>query len=238
MENRENRFIEKLFQNYKNFVFIGESGSGKTEFGINAAMILSQIHSEVHFFDLDQTKPLFRARDAAGRMEDAGITVHVQKQFQDIPSMVPGVIESLKDSGQYTLLDVGGNVHGALMAGQLERYINTEETCVFFLINVYRPWSRNAEHIAQTRRSILEACRIAQVRLISNPTLGPETEFSEILDGNRRLGEMLGDDTEIDYVCVPEHLLGQAAGLSQDVIPIRPYIHMSEETGSAEKCKE
>lgn len=224
----EERILKDLLGTYKNFVFIGESGSGKTEFGINFAAALAKCRSEVHFFDLDQTKPLFRARDAAGFMEDEGVIVHSQKQFQDIPTMVPGIVESLKDQQQYTLLDVGGNVHGALMAGQLERYINTEDTCVFFIINVYRPWSGNAKHIVETKNSILEACRIARVRLISNPNLGPTTTVQEIMDGNRRLMQMFGKDTAIDYVCVPENLLDTVAEAGQNIIPIHAHIHMPD----------
>lgn len=226
----EERMNKDLLGGFRNFVFIGESGSGKTELGIHVALMLKKLHEEVHFFDLDQTKPLFRARDVKELMEEKGIVVHVRKQFQDIPSMVSGVAESLQDPGQYTLLDIGGNVHGALMAGQLERYLNTEETCVFYLINVYRPWSRDAVHIRETRDSILGACKVAQVRLISNPSLGPSTTFQEIVEGHRRLGRMLGDGARIDYVCVPEHLPGDARfgaeELGADVIPIRPCIHM------------
>lgn len=224
----EDRILKDLLGTYKNFVFIGESGSGKTELGINLAMELAKRCPEVHFFDLDQTKPLFRARDAAGFMEAGGVRVHSQKQFQDIPSMVPGIAESFMDQRQYTLLDVGGNEHGAFMAGQLERYINTEDTCVFFIINVYRPWSKDARHIVETKNRILKACRIARVRLISNPNLGPTTTAREVVEGNRRLKRLLGEDTSVDYVCVPENLSLQAAELGQDIIPIHPYIHMPD----------
>lgn len=226
----EDRILKDLIGTYKNFVFIGESGSGKTELGINMAMELAKRCSKVHFFDLDQTKPLFRARDAAGFMEAGGVRVHSQKQFQDIPSMVPGIAESFMDQGQYTLLDVGGNEHGAFMAGQLERYINTEDTCVFFIVNVYRPWSRDARHIIETKNSILNACRIARVRLISNPNLGPTTTVREVVEGNRRLVQMLGENALIDYVCVSENLSGTVTELGQDIIPIHAYIHMTDGT--------
>ena len=49
----------------KNFVLLGESGSGKSEIAVNLACVLSKQSpdgKEVHFFDLDQTKPLFRSR--------------------------------------------------------------------------------------------------------------------------------------------------------------------------------
>lgn len=220
----EERVWDDLFGTYKNFVFIGESGSGKTELGINMAVLLAEHSRNVHFFDLDQTKPLFRARDAAGTMEAQGISVHTQEQFQDIPSMVPGIAESLQDLRRYTFLDIGGNVHGALMAGQLARYINTEDTCVFFVINVYRPWSRSRAHILETRDQILAACRVSRVRLVSNPNLGEETTAAEVLDGHRRLLELLGKEAQVDYVCVGEHLSGAAAEISDNVVLLHRYI--------------
>lgn len=218
--------LRDLLRSYKNFVFIGEAGSGKTEFGLNLAAAMAR-HGEkaIHFFDLDQTKPLFRARDVSAVMERYGVTVHAQTQFQDIPSMVPGIIESLSNEEQYTLLDIGGNVHGALMAGQLAACTNRPDTCVFFIINVYRPWSGNAQHIAETRAAIMAACRVASVRMLSNPTLGPSTTPEEVIEGNARLSELLGD-VGIDYICVSEELCDRIGDPGKRIIPIHPYITM------------
>ena len=223
----DERMINDLIRPYKNFVFIGEAGSGKTELGINLAISVAEdCGGKVHFFDLDQTKPLFRARDAGRAMEEHGITVHSQTQFQDIPTMVPGIIESLDDPDEYTFLDIGGNVHGALMAGQLSRSINSEATCVFFIINVYRPWSDSAENIERTKTAIMNACRVAKVRLISNPTLGPTTTAEDIMEADAELRSILGDDSDIDYICISEHLLGQVSFPDKEIIPIHPYIKM------------
>lgn len=42
------------------------------------ALTLAAQGGAVHFFDLDQTKPLMRARDAAALLETGGVTVHLQ----------------------------------------------------------------------------------------------------------------------------------------------------------------
>ena len=48
----------------KNFVFIGEAGSGKSEIILNvAAKLARETGKKVDMFDLDQTKPLYRSRD-------------------------------------------------------------------------------------------------------------------------------------------------------------------------------
>lgn len=45
-------------------VFLGEAGCGKSELAVHLALSLAGKGREVHFFDLDQTKPLMRSRDA------------------------------------------------------------------------------------------------------------------------------------------------------------------------------
>ena len=58
-----------------NTVFLGEAGCGKSELAVHWALALVSQGREVHFFDLDQTKPLMRSRDAAALLTDAGVTV-------------------------------------------------------------------------------------------------------------------------------------------------------------------
>ena len=54
--------MEKILTDFlrngkKNFVFIGEAGSGKSEIAINFAINFTKIQDRpVHFFDMDQTK--------------------------------------------------------------------------------------------------------------------------------------------------------------------------------------
>ena len=67
-------YLETMLQKKKNFIFLGEAGSGKSEIAVNFAMEFARGGvKNIHFFDLDQTKPLFRSRDICGKLEDAGI---------------------------------------------------------------------------------------------------------------------------------------------------------------------
>ena len=71
---------EKFTNGAKNLVFLGEAGSGKTETSINLARKLAcESSRRVHFFDMDQTKPLFRARDCETELENEGIIFHFQR---------------------------------------------------------------------------------------------------------------------------------------------------------------
>ena len=59
-------------------MFIGETGSGKSELALQTALSLAAAGQAVQVFDMDQSKPLFRMRDQRRRLEDAGIAVHAQ----------------------------------------------------------------------------------------------------------------------------------------------------------------
>ena len=47
----------------RKLVFLGEAGCGKSEIAVQLALELAAQGRAVHFFDLDQTKPLMRSRD-------------------------------------------------------------------------------------------------------------------------------------------------------------------------------
>ena len=68
-------------------VFLGEAGCGKSELAVQWALTAAERGRDVHFFDLDQTKPLLRSRDAAALLEGAGVTVHFEQQC--VTPMVP-----------------------------------------------------------------------------------------------------------------------------------------------------
>ena len=103
----------------RNIVFLGEAGCGKSELAVHLALELAGQGREVHFFDLDQTKPLMRSRDAEGLLERAGITVHFEQQCADAPTQVGGIVPLLLDEDKTVILDVGGNDTGAKLIGGL-----------------------------------------------------------------------------------------------------------------------
>ena len=111
-------YLEQNCANYKNFVLLGEAGSGKSEIALNLAAHLAQCQPlPVHFFDLDMTKPLFRSRDLAEEMEALGVHFHFEKQFMDAPTQVGGVNRLLRDPKCCVVMDVGGDDIGARAVG-------------------------------------------------------------------------------------------------------------------------
>ena len=212
----------------KNFIFIGEAGSGKSEIAINFARCLKEDGSrEVHFFDMDMKKPLFRSRDAVEEMEEMGIIVHFETQFEDAPTQVGGVDHHLKNENSYVVMDVGGDHIGARLIGGYSRWLNRPNTAVFYVLNAYRPWSDTIEHIDHTLGRILGASRIDldQVRMVNNPNLGPATTADDFIEGCRRMNEILEPYTKTAFACVREDISEEVRNQCEDpVLPVHLYL--------------
>lgn len=206
----------------KNIVFLGEAGSGKTEIAINLALRLAREgRHRVHFFDMDQTKPLFRARDCEGELEREGVIFHFQSQYLDAPTVAPGVIETLLDPDSVVLMDVGGGSHGSHMIGQFSHILNREDSRVLYIVNPYRPWSRSIEDIESTVGRVAGAARLRGLHLVANPNFGPATTYQDVLAGLDRFKALFPGETP-DFVCALEELCAEVAErVEEPLLPIR-----------------
>lgn len=217
----------KTLHRQPNTVFLGEAGCGKSELAVHLALELASQGREVHFFDLDQTKPLMRSRDAESLLEAAGVTVHFQQQTADAPTQTGGLIPLLLDEGKTVILDVGGNDTGAKLIGGYAHLLKTAD--VWFVVNPYRPWSATTEHIDGTLSAILRASRLKLPRFLLNPNLGQDTTLAEYLDGIRQGLEMLRPYVTVEAAAVPAPLYAQAKGETPlPLIPITSHISVPD----------
>lgn len=212
--------ILSQFNGYRNFVFIGESGSGKSELALNLAISLKQEGREVHFFDLDQTKPLFRSRDVIDKLANTGIHFHFEKQFYDTPTMLGGVSNMLSRENCSCILDVGGNDMGSRALGGFSNQINQSNTLVYFVLNPYRPWSKTLTSIDETLSAILQASKVVTFRIICNPTIGYTTTPEMISSGLDKTLQLLDGKVPIDFVSVKEDLVEQVEQIT--IFPLFP----------------
>lgn len=219
------RIINGLLPEKKNFVFVGEAGSGKSELSVNfARRMVSMTQKPVHFFDLDMTKPLFRSRDAAASLEQAGVIVHFMEQFMDAPTLVGGVNPLLRDENAIVIMDVGGDHIGARSIGGFAPRLNQPDAAVFYVINPYRPWSDSIDHIDETLGKILgmSHIRLTQLTLVSNPNNGLETTAREVVDGHRKTVCMVGEYIPVSFCCAREELAEEVAtAIDVPVFPLR-----------------
>lgn len=218
------RFSE-LLKEKKNFIFIGETGSGKSEIALNTAVLLQECGGRgVHLFDMDQTKAMFRARDAEAQMRTLGVEVHYMPQLLDMPVLVNGIIPHLMRWDSACILDVGGNENAARMVGCLSDHLNGDNSAAIYVLNPYRPWSGTIDQIRETMETVLSACHIERVYFAANPTVGPETTEELVAEGLRQLTRSI-PATELTAVFVTEGLSlppEEAPGLER--IPLRPYL--------------
>lgn len=220
--------LRSLIGDHVNFVFVGEAGSGKSEVAINFAKWLVELGDRpVHFFDMDMTKPLFRSRDVKAQMEEMGIDFHYEKQFMDAPTVVGGVSRMLKDPDSYVVMDVGGDYIGARSVGGYAPKLNTDQTIVYYVLNAYRPWSNDIDHIDETLGKILGVSHIelGKLHMVNNPNNGLTTTEKEFVEGNRKMAEMVMPYIGVDFSCVREDLYEKVKGQSESpVFPIRLYL--------------
>lgn len=153
-------------------VFLGEAGCGKSELAVHLALSLAGKGREVHFFDLDQTKPLMRSRDAQELLEGAGVTVHFERQTADAPTQVGGLVPLLLAPDKNVILDVGGGDAGARLIGGYSHLLKNAD--VWFIVNPYRPWSGSTEHIDGTLSAILRAAEAAALPAQPEPRTGDD----------------------------------------------------------------
>lgn len=222
------RILSHLLKEKTNFVFIGEAGCGKSEIAINFAIHLAEISDKpVHFFDMDQTKPLFRSRDVRQLLESKGICFHYEEQLFDAPTVPGGVDACLADRDSIVVMDVGGDHIGARIIGAHAPLLNGPETQNFFVINAYRPWSKDLVSIDGTMARVLGMARIdlANVSFMSNPNLGLTTTAEEVISGNEKVKNIIGEYVNIDYLCALEELCPKIEGrVESTLLPLRLYL--------------
>ena len=210
-----------------NTVFLGEAGCGKSELAVHLALELAAQGREVHFFDLDQTKPLMRSRDAEALLTGAGVTVHFERQCADAPTQVGGLVPLLLDEEKTVILDVGGNDTGARLIGGYAHLLRDAD--VWFVVNPYRPWSGTVEHIDGTLSAVLRASRLRMPRFLLNPHLGRDTTAREYLDGLAKGLAMLTPYAAVEAAAVPDSLHQQArAHTDLPLLCITPRITVPE----------
>jgi energy-coupling factor transporter ATP-binding protein EcfA2 len=219
-----NADLKALLDGAKNFVFLGESGCGKSEIALNLACLFAE-RQETHLFDLDQTKPLSRARDVYAQMREKGVRMRYLDQFYDAPTLVGGVPESLAAPDRTTILDVGGSENGARMIGRFSGMLNRPDTKVFYVVNPYRAWSGDIAGVDGTLSAVLRVTRIQNVRFLANPNLGAGTTEREFFTGLERAREILELYAPIEGACVRAELFERTRGRAgMPLMPLHLYM--------------
>ena len=166
-------------------LFAGHYGSGKTNLAVNYAVMLKEKGLDVIIADLDIVNPYFRTKDSENELKEKGIEL-ISSKFAntnlDIPSIPQEMYRTVQDKSKYAVMDIGGDDAGAIALGRFAPYIKEENDYdMVFVVNFYRPLSRNAEEALQIMREIEAASKLKFTSIVNNSNLGEETSAEDIL---------------------------------------------------------
>ena len=217
------------FLTSRKLVLFGGAGSGKTELAVNLARMLSEEGDPVHVFDMDQTKPLFRARNAKKYLDEAG--VELMGSFQLIgeaagaPVTVPHVRSSLADPKSWDIFDIGGDKIGARIVGQFSDAFRQHNAQMTYVFNVNRLLSKNPDRLRIVMSSILQYFDPEELTVIVNPYFGKTMTaemFDDGLERSKKMLEPLG--LEASVIFCPEDLDWEPAEGELEVVRTTPFM--------------
>lgn len=171
---------------YKRITLLcGHYGSGKTNVAVNMALDLKQQYENVAIADLDIVNPYFRTKDSAAELKEKGIELIASEYAGtnvDIPAMPQQMYAITANKNIKAIIDVGGDDRGALALGRIAPAIVEEGNYeMVFVINCYRPLTRDAKSTIEVMREIEDACKIKFTSIINNSNLGEETRVEDII---------------------------------------------------------
>lgn len=211
-------------------IIIGHYGSGKTEFAVNYAMMLSKQTDNVALCDLDIVNPYFRSREKASIMEASGITVisgaRGHNANLDLPMVSPNILAPIQNEEMQVILDVGGDSVGARVLARFASYFKQGAYDMFFVLNANREQTQDALGVISHIRNIEDTVGCKVTGLINNTHLLRETDVNEVLKGQELALEVSKTlNIPIKYVSTLEKVTHQLpTDLEGEIFPIKMYM--------------
>ncbi|QGT98725.1 hypothetical protein SYNTR_0132 [Candidatus Syntrophocurvum alkaliphilum] len=178
--------MHSVLANNRAIIITGGFGSGKSEYAINLALESASIDDlQTTIVDLDLVNAYFRSREAKDLLAKHGVNALVPSDdvfFSDLPIAGPGVRETIKNTDNRLILDVGGDDMGATALASYCEDISRIEHLMLMVVNPFRPFTKDIKGIEQMIVDIEYSSRLKIHGLISNPNIGPGTKLEQILD--------------------------------------------------------
>lgn len=213
--------------NYKRITLLcGHYGSGKTNVAVNMAYDLKKQYENVVIADLDIVNPYFRTKDSKNKFEDKGIELICSEYAgtnADVPA-IPQQIYSLTDNkAKKAIIDVGGDDRGALALGRIaDSIVKENDYEMLFVINCYRPLTRDAVSAIEVMNEIEQAAKIKFTAIVNNSNLGNETTKQDVLNSLSYADEISRlTGLAIKCTCVDERIYDSVNGLIPNVFPLK-----------------
>lgn len=203
----------------------GHYGSGKTNVAVNMAYDLKQQYDDVAIADLDIVNPYFRTKDSKDDLEEKGIIL-ISSEYAgtnvDIPAMPQQMYMLTDNKNLHAVIDVGGDDRGALALGRIAPAIMEENDYeMLFVINCYRPLTRDAESTLEVMREIEDACKMKFTAIVNNSNLGNETKLEDVINSlpyAKEVSALTG--LPVKCTCVYGPLYKEACEKIENVFPL------------------
>ena len=208
-------------------IFMGHYGSGKTFISVNYAIALARANKPVSIYDLDIVNPYFRTVDAQNRLEREGVELVVSPYAEtnvDIPAMNAKSYKMLDDLNRFAVADIGGDDRGALALGRFAERLKTENNYdALFVVNKFRPETRDIEGAIAIKEEIERAGNIKFTGIVNNANLGLETTEETILEG-LKFTEELSKETglPVKFTAIRSDLIKGELKKIKEILPIEP----------------
>ncbi len=172
---------------YKRITLLcGHYGSGKTNVAVNMAYDQKEKYERVAIADLDIVNPYFRTKDSADDFHKQGIELICSEYAGsnvDIPALPQQIYSICDQKDKQVIIDVGGDDRGALALGRISpRILEENDYEMLFVINCFRPLTRDAESTLEVMREIEYAANIKFTAIVNNSNLGEETTKDDVLE--------------------------------------------------------
>ena len=171
---------------YKRITLLcGHYGSGKTNVAVNMAYDQKAKYDRVAIADLDIVNPYFRTKDSAEDFKAQGIELICSEYAGsnvDIPALPQQIYSICDQKDKQVIIDVGGDDRGAYALGRISPSILQENDYeMLFVINCFRPLTRDAESTLEVMREIEYAANMKFTAIVNNSNLGEETTKDDVL---------------------------------------------------------
>ena len=213
-------------------VFAGHYGSGKTNVAVNYALGIAGEGKKVSLSDLDIVNPYFRSKDSEKILNDAGIRF-ISSEYAnsnvDMPALPADAYSVTADKERFAVVDVGGDDRGALALGRYVPDILAENDYeMLFVINKYRPLTRDAKSAVEVMREIEDAAKMRFTAIVNNSNIGELTKAQDVLSSvsyANDVAQMTG--LPVRMTSVHFDLEKELAGKIENLFPIKLYIRQT-----------
>ncbi len=214
---------------YKNPTIItGHYGSGKTEFAVNYADMLTEQGEKIVIADMDIVNAYFRARRLTDYFKEKDVKLvssnFAEEYYNDTPALSAALYECFENREQKSIIDVGGDPEGALVLARFADLLNEGEYNMWLAVNLNRPCTSTVEKNIDYLNMIENASKLKINGLINSTHMLRETRVEDILKGDeavRSISEHTG--CKVVYTAVPEFIIRELKDISLagDLLPVK-----------------